>query len=225
MSTKKPHDRTIITNTLITVLGTIIVAVIAYIVHPMLTGTPNPTPAPSPKVTPSPQSVSIYPPLPLEEIFNQVGEGKEFIYNNNLERAEPLKKQFVDDAECRHSGEYGLKLSYGFTGGGYGGWGVGWRRAASGPFNASEFTRLRFWVKGLKGGNEKFQIGLKDMREKETILQSNELVVNISKWTEVNIPLSRFTDVNLGSLENISFSFDSNHGRGDLCIDDIAFIK
>lgn len=228
MSTdKKSGDRTNITTTLITVIGGIIVAVIASIVAPLLIRSlaPSPPLKPTPTATPTPQSNFIYPPLPLQDIFGQLGDGKEFTYNNSMERAEQVRVEFVQKAPCRRLGEYGLKLSYNFTGERNGGWGVGWRRAPSGPFNASGFTHLKFWVKGLKDGNEKFQIGLKDMREKETILQSNELIVNISEWSEISIPLNRFTDVNLSSLENFSFSFDKNHGRGDICIDEIAFIK
>ncbi len=91
-------------------------------------------------------------------------------------------------------------------------------------FNASEFNHLRFWVKGLKGV-EGFQVGLKDTRDNETKIDSDSLVLDISKWWEVKIPLSKFTNVKLDSLENISFGFNSNHSPGDICIDDIAFVK
>lgn len=223
MSTeKKPYDRTTIIAALIVLIGTVITAIFASPwISKLIVNEPPPTP--SPTAISSPQSDNRHPPLPLEEIFRQVGDGKEFMYINAAP-PEDLRKQFVTDERCRHSGPHGLKLTYKFTGAGHGGWGVGWKTASAGSFNASEFTHLRLWVKGLNG-SERFQLGLKDTRDNETKFESDSLVINISNWSEIVIPLNKFTDVNLKSLENISFGFNSNHGSGDICIDDIAFVK
>ena len=223
MSTKKkPNDRTAIITTLIVLVGTIITAIFA---SPWITEyiKKDPPPQPSPTATSSPRPDNVPPPLPLEEVFRQVGEGEEFLYINK-DRPESLKKQFVEDEECRHSGPYALKLIYGFTGGGNGGWGVSWRKTSAGSFDASGFNHLNLWVKGLTG-KERFQVGLKDMRGNETKIESDSLVVNISNWARIAIPLNKFKDVDLKSIENINFGFNSNHDSGRVCIDDVAFVK
>jgi len=97
----------------------------------------------------------------------------------------------------------------------------------SSGFDASGFSALVFWVKGAAGG-ETFQIGLKDMAHKETLLDSQEyVVVSHLEWRQVNVPLSEFEarGVNLASLENVSLGFNRRHGSGTICVDDIAFVK
>lgn len=223
MSTdKKPNDRTAIITTLIVLVGTIITAIFA---SPWITEyiKKDPPPTPSPTAKPSPSPDNIPPPLPLAEVFPQVGEGREFVYLN-MDNQEALKKQFVNDEECRHSGPFALKFTYKFTGGGHGGWGVSWRKTSTGSFDASGFTHLSLWVKGLKG-TERFQVALKDTRDNETKIESDSLVVSVSNWSRIVIPLNRFTDVKLSSLDNINFGFNSNHGQGSICVDDIAFVN
>ncbi len=122
---KKSSDRTTIITSIIAVVGTIAAA---FLVSPWIpdffkNNPPPPTPSPTP--TASPQSNYIPPPLPLAEVFPQAGEGEQFTYNSSP--LEPVKKNFKDE-NCRYSGLAGLKLTYRFTGGGYGGWGVAWRR-------------------------------------------------------------------------------------------------
>jgi hypothetical protein len=222
MSTKKkPVDRTAVITTLIVFIGSVIAAILA---SPLLIEyVKTPPPQPTPAVTPSPNPENAPPPLPLAEVFPQVGEGEEFIYVNQ-DKPDSLKKQFVDDGECRHSGPYALKLIYKFTGGGNGGWGVSWRNTSAGSFDASGFNHLNLWVKG-QTGRERFQVGLKDTRGKENKIESDSLVVSISNWARIAIPLNRFRDVDLRSIENINVGFNSNHGSGIICMDDIAFVK
>lgn len=223
MSTKKKAiDRTAIITTLIVLVGTIITAIFAspWIMEYMRKDS---QPKPSPNATPSPNVNNTPPPLPLTEVFPQVGDGEEFLYTNP-DRPNALKKQFVEDVDCRHSGPFALKLTYKFTGSENGGWGVSWRNTSSSSFNASEFNYLSFWVKGLQG-KERFQVGLKDMRGRETKIGSDSLVVNISNWTPVVIPLNKFRDVNLSSIENVNFGFNSNYDPGSICVDEIAFTK
>jgi hypothetical protein len=223
MSTKKkPNDLTAIITALIVLVGTIIAAIFT---SPWITEyiKEHSSPRPSPTATSSPNPDNASPPLPLTEVFPQVGEGEEFLYINE-DRPNALEKQFVEDEECRHSGPYALKLIYRFTGGGNGGWGVSWRKTSAGSFNASEFSHLSIWVKGLTG-KERFQVGLKDTRGRETKLESDSLVVSISNWGRMAIPLNKFRDVDLSSIENINFGFNSNHGYGSICIDDVSFVK
>jgi hypothetical protein len=223
MSTKKkPNDHTAIITALSVLVGTVIAAIFAspWITEYIKKDSP---PKPSPTVTASPNPDNMPPPLPLAEVFPQVGEGEEFVYINN-DKSDSLKKQFVDDVECRHSGPYALKLTYRFTGGGNGGWGVSWKNTSAGSFAGSEFNYLSFWVKGL-AGKERFQVGLKDKRGRENKIESDSLVVNISDWARIVIPLNKFRDVDLSSIENINFGFNINHNSGDICIDDVAFVK
>jgi hypothetical protein len=180
------------------------------------THTPTFTPTPSHTATPTPF------PLPLVEIFPQVGGGEEFLFINSP-KPDVLTRQFTDEADCRHSGPFGLRLTYGFTGEDNGGWGVHWDNAPTKRFDATGFTALVFWVKGTSG-RETFQVGLKDISGKEEKVESQTLVVSISNWTMVTIPLSRFRGV-ITSINNVNFGFNKTHGSGRICIDDIAFVK
>src|SRR5207249_3288184 len=68
---------------------------------------------------------------PLRDVFAQVDGGQAFVFVNP---PGSLDVQFAQDDACRRSGQYGLRLSYGFTGSGNGGWGVQWNNAPSGRF-------------------------------------------------------------------------------------------
>ena len=130
---------------------------------------------------------------------------------------------FVDTANCLHSGQYGLKLTYAMTGLGNGGWGVRWDQSPEGHFDASDFSFFEFWVKGASGG-ETFQIGLKDTNEIEVKVESTDLtVVSASEWRKVVVGLSKFSGVNTAIVENVNFGFNANHDQGTLCMDDMAF--
>ncbi len=200
---------------------------ITFEVVPLPTRTPTPTlavaptetftPTPTPTLTLTPTRVP-----PLTEIFPQVGQGDAFVFMN---WGGELTYRYVESEECRHSGAYGLRLTYAMSGEGSGGWGVHWVNTPSGSFDASGFSALVFWVKGASGG-ETFQIGLKDTDGTEVKVESEPLVlVSASEWRSVTVPLSEFEDegVNIASLENMNFGFNRNHGSGSICIDDIAF--
>ena len=189
---------------------------------------PRATPKAKPKAVPKqktapPSAQATTPPLPLKEIFTQAGAGDEFLFINN-DKPDSLVRQFTDAADCRHSGPYGLKLTYGFTGQGNGGWGVHWDNAPRGYLDVSRFTHLVFWVKG-KSGRESFQVGLRDTSGTEVKVESATLVVNISDWSIVAVPLSSFRGVRTSSVKNVNFGFNDKHGAGSLCIDDIYFSK
>jgi hypothetical protein len=164
--------------------------------------------------TPTPPLIEIFPQAEYDgEAFYWAAEGGE------------LTHRYVESEGCRHSGPYGLRLTYAMSGTGNGGWGVHWAKAPLGGFNASGFSALVFSVKGTSGG-ETFQIGLKDTDKREIKVESDPLVVvSASDWKPVTVPLSRFSDegVNIASVENVSFTFNRDHGSGTVCIDDIAF--
>ncbi len=178
---------------------------------PTLTYTSTPTSTPTSTKTPLPP--------PLAEIFPQAGDGETFVFVNPPGL---LTDRFVQN--CVHSGPYGLRLNYEFSGVGNGGWGVSWENAPTSHFDASVFTALVFWVKGASG-NEIFQVGLKDTSEKEVKVEAKPLVVNISDWTQITISMSKFKGVKTDLVRNVNFGFNLSHGSGSICIDDIAFVK
>jgi hypothetical protein len=184
---------------------------------PTSTPAPTETPAPAPTSTPT---VTPTPVPPLVEIVPQVGGGEAFVFKNE---GGELDTRYVESAECRHSGTFGLRLTYTMSGEGSGGWGISWINAPGGYLDASGFSELVFWVKGTSGG-ETFQVGLKDTSGREVKVESGSLViVSSSDWRPVRVPLSEFTGVNTASVENMNLGFNRNHGSGTICIDDIVF--
>ncbi|MDW8234085.1 MAG: hypothetical protein RMJ54_14990 [Roseiflexaceae bacterium] len=159
---------------------------------------------------------------PLAEIFSQISGGQPFEYANP---PGVFSIQFVEDPACCRSGQYGLRIRYGFTGDGFGGWGVHWSNAPGSVFDASRYRALVFWIKGTAPGG--FQIGLKDASEREGKLEAIELVrVRDNDWQKVTVPLSRFAaggPVNVAVVRNINFGFNASHGSGEVCIDDLGF--
>ena len=177
------------------------------------------TVAPSATDTSTPLPTDTPLPPPLEEIFPQVNGGHKFVFINS---GGLLTDQFVPNSDCIHSGEYGLQLIYDMKGQGNGGWGVQWNEASGKHFVASSFNAFTFWVKGASGG-ETFQIGLKDTFGKEVKVESVDLLVVAPEWMTITAPFSLFEGVNTASIENINIGFNSNHGSGTICVDDIAF--
>jgi hypothetical protein len=138
-----------------------------------------------------------------------------------------LDASFPDDPTChRPERAVGLQLHWDMSGEQDGGWGVAWRhnRAPLGRFDASDFDRVSFSVKGKKGG-EIFEIGLKDTSGKETKIQSEEVRAArfADEWTRLVIPLDDFKGVDQESIENVNVGFTHLHGRGTMCIDEIRF--
>lgn len=157
---------------------------------------------------------------PLCEVFQQVDDGKSFSW-----AYPPNSFLYQFDADCAHSGSYGIRLQFGFVpDADNGGWGVNWNNPLATHFNASKFTALVFWVQGTTG-NEVFQIGLKDTTLQEIKTDSKDWVIpnDLKKGTIVTIPLNTFSGVAIASLSNVSFGFNKASGSGNICIDDIAF--
>lgn len=187
---------------------------------PTLTLTPTLPPVPTSTSTPPPSLTPTQPPPPLVEIFQQVGDGEEFVFIN---QGGILTNEFVPTQSCIHSGVYGLRLTYDMKGAGNGGWGVHWVNSPAQRFDASDYTAFVFWIKGASGG-EIFQVGLKDTRGKEVKVETKPLVVvSPNTWSEVTILLTKFEGVDTSSINNLNFGFNKNHGSGSICLDDISF--
>jgi len=179
----------------------------------MPTETPTPAPTSTPTVTPTPVP-------PLVEIVPQVGGGEAFVFKN---KGGELDDRYVESEECRHSGTFGLRLTYAMTTSLGSEMCIRDSNAPEGYFDASGFSDLVFWVKGTSGG-ETFQIGLKDTSGREAKVESESLVIaSPSDWRPVRVPLGEFRDVNVASVENVNLGFNRNHGSGTICIDDIVF--
>ncbi len=197
---------------------------ITFNVIPRPTEVPTQTPTPAPTATPTlgPTSTPTITPTPVPpaiEIFPQSEQGQAWHWNNDGQ----FIPRYVENEACRHSGPYGLQVTYAMSGDENGGWGVHWTNAPTGSFNASAFSTFTFWVKGTSGG-ELFQIGLKDTGGREVKIESEDLViVSAAEWRQVQAELSDFTDVNTASVENVNLGFNSDHGSGTICLDDFAF--
>jgi len=178
--------------------------------------TEMPTPSSTPTPTPAPP-----PPPPLIEVFPQADDGDAFVYTNE---GGEVDARYVESERCRHSGPYGLRITYEMEGPASGGWGVHWAGTPAKSADLSGFSELTFWVRGTAGG-ETFQVGIKDTSTNEIKVESADLVVvSGSNWQQVSLALTEFSEkgVNLASVENINLGFNRDHGSGTICIDDIA---
>ncbi|MBK9942851.1 MAG: hypothetical protein IPP13_14665 [Kouleothrix sp.] len=160
---------------------------------------------------------------PLRDLFGQVGGGTVFVFVNPPGR---LDVQFAQTDDCRHTGQYGLRLDYDFTGNGNGGWVVQWARAPGDRLDAAQYNTLSFWVRGTAPNG--FQAGLKDTGEHEVKAETRDYVaVSPSEWRKVSVPLSAFADargpVDLAAIRNVNFGFNAGHGAGSVCVDDLRF--
>lgn len=157
-------------------------------------------------------------PLPLEEIFPQVGEGTDFDYAND---PAIFTGEILPD-ECVHTGVYGLKMIYGIKDSGSGGWGVLWANAPGGTIDLSTYSTLVFWVKG-GSGDERFQVTFSDSLQQGTKVESADMLALSQDWQEVRVPLSNFEGVSLSLISNITFDFRVKESGGLVCVDDISF--
>ncbi len=166
----------------------------------------------------------------LAEIFPQAEAGQQFLWAN----PNGAVKAGFDNGCARprlanifgfFGTSSGLRLQYGVVADMRdGGWGVHWDQAPTKRFDASGFDHFSFWVRGASG-EELFEIGLKDKDAKETKIESKDWIAasDLRNGVEVIIPLAEFKGVNKQSLNNISFSFNSLHGSGSICIDSMTF--
>jgi len=157
-------------------------------------------------------------PLPLVEVFPQVGLGKDFDYINSP----ATFSAEITNGNCVHSGVYGLKMTYAIKNSGSAGWGVLW---VDTPDNSIDFLghdELVFWVKG-GAGSERFKVTMSDSLQQTKGLDSSSLLVLSRDWQEVRVPLENFGSVNLGLLTSLTFDVSIKNTGGQLCIDDISF--
>jgi TIR domain len=127
--------------------------------------------------------------------------------------------------DCAHSNKLGLKVDADFLNGGFGGWGFHWNNALEGHFDASGFSKVVFWVKGMISG-ENFDVGLKDIKGQEIKLAFANLTsenLDDAKWIKVSVDLDKFTGLDIASIENFNLGFNPRSGQGSLCVDDIGF--
>ncbi|MGH3912792.1 MAG: hypothetical protein ACRDTC_05190 [Pseudonocardiaceae bacterium] len=181
----------------------------------------------SPPSTPTSSTSS--PPLdraPPAALFPQgaASGGEPFFFLNDPGRAQYTYRV---EPDChRGSQSVGLELRWNMSAAGdpSGGWGVHWDLSPSGSFNSSQFTSLAFSIKGAQGG-ETFQVGLKDRSGKEVKIESKDRVVITGQdWRWLEIPLADFSDVDPAAVTNVNLGFNKDHGVGQICVDEIAFI-
>jgi hypothetical protein len=199
------------------------------------TPTPEHVPTQSVAATSAPSSTPVAPNQtdvvvsvpPLQEVFPQARDGEDWVWNTR-EGEDLLKRQFARDEMCRHSGQYGVQLTYDLTNAenDNAGWGIHWAKTPAKSFDASLFNALTFLVKGTAPNG--FQVGLKDLSGFEVKIEARTLTdVNESNWSLVTVPLSKFTrdgtQIDTSKIENVSLGFDASHDSGSFCIDEIAF--
>ena len=102
-------------------------------------------------------------------------------------------------------------------------------------FDALKFTKITFWVKGERGG-ENFQVGLADRHWEEVgdSVKSEEIGVYLSptnqiatEWQQASIPLDAFF-IDLKEVASIAICFEGDcfpegKGTGVVYIDEVAF--
>lgn len=132
--------------------------------------------------------------------------------------------------QCAYWGDYGLQIDFNMPPdpnggqGGFGGWGVHWDFASNGSFDAAKYEFLTFWLKTDIDAN--FQIGIKDTSDRQTKIELQDWA-QVDNWQLFRVPLSRFANdgVDLSQIKDINFGFNSTHGQGSVCIDNIAFLQ
>lgn len=140
---------------------------------------------------------------------------------------EPGELIYEHTAECAYGDDpSGVRIRYGFTGEGNGGWGIHWSQTEARYYDASAYNLLQFRVKGAQGG-ERFDLGLKDDtgEVKITVNADADPAVIPAEWIQISIPLADFASIDLSAIENMSFGFSRIHGAGEVCIDEIEFAR
>jgi len=131
------------------------------------------------------------------------------------------------DAECRYSGNYGLKFEYDMslpdTWGSYN---------IEGSFDISKASYLEAWVKGAKGTEQFGFVLWSDCQGSFPGRPINFSSISVSQtWQQVRIPLVNFPDtVNLSSICRLAIDFNNGmhptevSPSGTIYIDSITFI-
>ncbi len=84
-----------------------------------------------------------------------------------------------------------------------------------------ESESLCLEVAGLNGG-ELFEVGLTDTAGADVEVEVDEyLLLPVGEWQLLDIPLSRFSPVNLHSVETVYLHFHDRHGSGSLLLGEL----
>ena len=165
-----------------------------------------------------------------DELFPQAEAGRQFVWSHpdyavKAEFDSGCAKPRLTNAFGLIGASSGLRLRYGLTPAMEdGGWGVHWDQAPARRLDASTYDYFSFWVRG-DHGDESFEVGLKDTQGRETRVESRDWIASsdLKHGVKVIIPLAAFKEVDRQSLNNVNFSFNSLHGSGTLCIDNMEF--
>jgi carbohydrate binding protein with CBM11 domain len=138
----------------------------------------------------------------------------------------------VSDESQRHGNKgASLKLDYNVSkGGSYNGFWIKLGPADSGNnFNAADYSKLTFWIKGddKSGIPQKIKIELKG--DPGTAAGKKYFGEITPKWTKIEMPLSEFGKMETAKLNEIVFVFEQRavgpQTTGAVYIDDLAFEK
>ena len=124
-------------------------------------------------------------------------------------------------ADCRYTGDYGLKIEYEMPSGTWGSYYVD-----SPGFDVSKAVYLQAWAKGAQGG-ERFEFVLWSNCEESFPGRPDSALISVSQtWKLKRVPLKDFQDyVDLSSLCRLSIGFNDNiHPKGTIFVDQIAFV-
>lgn len=157
---------------------------------------------------------------------DQLGEEFEFCQTDQINYKSSWETQCSD---CIKSGVGSKKFKWNFNSGEYCGWGIGLKKVRTGyDLRSKNIKYLSFWLR--RSNNENFQIKVKDTSNEEvTILSIRYINPSMTDWQLVRIPITDFgTEINLSSIDNINFGFNSTYsseGENMVWIDEIVFEK
>ncbi len=94
-----------------------------------------------------------------------------------------------------------------------------WVYSSLRDLDVTNYTHLRFWLKGAKG-SEPLHVYLVDKTGQQRYYEDIETT---NSWQEILIPLNYFYPVSLTNLSEIKFAFEWMPVEGEVYIDDISF--
>lgn len=136
-------------------------------------------------------------------------------------------------ANCARTGKTGLQIDYETAGEGqFGGFLVDWSKSSAGEVDLSGYKTFSIWAKAITD-QASFQLGMLDTvipPGSEPRVETLDWVsIDNSDWIEITFPMGDFNEpekiLNFGAIRNLSIGFNPTHGKGSVCVDDLAFIK
>ena len=165
----------------------------------------------------------------LAEVFAQHDQDASYWFFTNDSQSDFFvgTAENTTDNRCVRTGTEGLRFVHSINELDFAGLGLAWADSSLGYFDASDYASLKFWVKGLAGG-EAFRVGLKDTSVNEIFNVKAAQYAdppNSSNWSRVEIPLSVFQGVDLKFVTHVQIAtLYAIHNSGDFCIDDVSFL-